>query len=390
VSASQKRALAAAIALIVMTSNSTSTSAIFVAYRSKWGLTPADIGLAFSVYVGTLVPVLLLFGGLPERYGRRIIILIGMLFMIGGTTLLVFAHGLPDLIVARLLQGAGAALGVGSISATFTEAYRGKIGAGQALAVATAIALSAGPVITAIAYDFGAGPNLSYLPVLVLGIGILALVPIFETTATSSTVRAAEEQLPSYVVWRSLRFAMPLVFVSWAATSLYLSLVPAYLAASLHAEDPLIGAGAFLATQLATIFANVRFGNLLPEHTAIPAATVTVAGLALLILGTNTGLWALIVIATILVGGGAGVASGASFAIVGRVGQGQRARIFARLLVAAYLGYSLPSLAIGVIASRVSFTAGFLSVVAALAVITASLSLFRAAIVAPRAAPGVI
>jgi hypothetical protein len=47
---SQRRALAAALTLIIMTSNSTATSAVFVAYRTHWGLTAADIGVAFAVY----------------------------------------------------------------------------------------------------------------------------------------------------------------------------------------------------------------------------------------------------------------------------------------------------------------------------------------------------
>lgn len=71
---SPRRAVAAAATLIALTSNSTATSAVFVAYRTHWGLTAADIGLAFAVYVGTLIPVLLLFGGMAERFGRRCVI----------------------------------------------------------------------------------------------------------------------------------------------------------------------------------------------------------------------------------------------------------------------------------------------------------------------------
>ncbi len=112
---------------------------MFVAYRKYWGLTPGDIGLAFSVYVGTLVPVLLLFGGFAERYGRRPVMLAGVISMLCGTFTLLWAHGLAQLIVARLLQGVGAALSVGVASATFTEAYRGKIVAGQALAVSARV-----------------------------------------------------------------------------------------------------------------------------------------------------------------------------------------------------------------------------------------------------------
>jgi hypothetical protein len=372
------RNVAAAISMIVMTSNSTSTSALFVAYRHYWGLTPADIGLAFSIYVGTLVPVLLIFGGVAERFGRRLVVVIGMLFMIAGTAVLVGAHGLMLLIVARMLQGVGAALAVGSISATFTESYRGKIAAGQALAVVTAVALSAGPVITAVAYDLGGGPNLSYLPMLSLGILTLGLTPIFATRSDGrQSASAAEVPMADKAVWLALRFAMPVVFIAWAGTSLYLSLVPAYLAVSLHASDPLIGAGAFLATQLATVFASIRFGNAPPERSGIVASIFMIVGLALLVAGTRSNLWSLIVVATIVVGAGSGVASGASFAIAARVGRGQRARIFARLLVAAYLGYSVPVLVTGFVAAHSTFTAAFVVDIVGLLAIAAALPFLR-------------
>ena len=364
------KAVAAAAALIVMTSSSTSTSALFVAYQTRWGLTPADIGLAFSVYVGSLIPVLLLFGGFPERFGRPPIVLAGMLFMAAGTLTLVFAHGLPLLIGARLLQGIGAALAIGAISATFTENYKGRIAAGQALAIAQALALACGPIVTAIAYDLGGGPNLSYLPMLVLGIAILAFVPFFGTQSDPvPQLQPTEEPLPARDVWRGLRFAMPVIFVSWAGNSLYLSLVPAYISASLHASDALIGAGAFFATQLSAVLASTYFGNVSAERNGVVGPSVVVFGLALLVVGTYANLWALIVVATILVGAGSGVASGAAYATAARVGRGQRARIFARLLVAAYLGYSVPSLVIGFIATRSSFTIGFSTAIVGLAVI---------------------
>lgn len=373
-----RRAMAAATALIVMVSNSTSTSALFVAYHALWGLTAADIGLAFSVYVAALIPVLLVFSGSAERFGRRPVVVVGMLFMAAGTLTLMIAHGLPQLIEARLLQGVGAALAGGAMSATFTEAYRGKIAAGQALAVVTAVALSAGPVVTAIAYDLGGGPNLSYLPMFVLMVAIFWLAPIFatRTTGTGSTGRV-EGMLPASTVWRGLRFAMPLIFVGWAGNSLYLSLVPAYLSASLHASNALIGAGAFLATQIASIFASIRFGNIRPERNGIAAPVAVVIGLVLLVIGTQQNLWAVIIIATILVGAGSGVASGAAYVITARVGQGQRARVFARLLVAGYAGYGVPSLVIGIVATHFSFAAGFAIAILGLGAITAMLPLLR-------------
>lgn len=297
-----------------------------------------------------------------------------MIVMAAGTLTLLVAHGLPLLILARLLQGVGAALAVGAVSATFTEAYRGRILPGQALAVVTAVALCGGPVVTAIAYDLGGGPNLSYLPVFTLGILIFGLLPAFGTRqAGTGHTQPLDQPLPADAVWNGLRFAMPTVFVAWAGTSLYLSLVPTYLAASLHAADPLIGAGAFLATQLSTVVASIRFSTVPPDRSGVIASAVMIMGLVLLVFGTDANLWAVIAVATILVGAGAGVASGASFAVAARVGRGRRAAMFARLLVAAYLGYSLPSLVTGLIASHSSFTVGFSVVILGLTAIWAAL-----------------
>lgn len=374
------RALAAAATLVVLTSNSTATSALFVPYRRSWGLSAADIGLAFAVYVGTLIPVLLLFGGFAERFGRRTVVAAGLAFMLGGTALLLVAHGLTELLAARLVQGVGAALAVGAISATFTEHWRGPIAAGQALTVVTALALAFGPVLTAIAYNLGGGTNASYLPIFALGLAAAALLPAFagRRVARGPSANApAETVLPADVVWRGLRFAMAAIFVAWAGTSLFLSLVPAYLAGALHAANPLVGALAFLGLELATVAAGIALAKLSPEHGGIWGPAAIVAGLALLVAGTSANAWSLIVVATIVVGAAVGVASGSAFAVVARIGSGQRARVFSRLLVVAYAGYSIPSLLTGLVAARTSFDVGFMTVTASLALVAAAMPFLR-------------
>lgn len=373
------RTLAAALTFIVLTSSSTATSSLFVAYRTQWGLTTADIAIVFSVYVGTLIPVLLLFGGYADRYGRRRVLATGISFMILGLATLMVANGLGMLIVARLLQGIGAGLAGGAITAAFAESYRGTLTPGNAIQSVIAVGLSAGPVIAAVAYNFGGGPNLSYLPMLLLAVGVLALTPLFKkAVAPPGAPLALEEPLPPSVVWPALRFAMPLVAVGWGGSSLFLSFVPAYLATTLHAVNPLVGAGALVAVQLSSLIATLRLGNVAPERSGIASSIGMIVGLALLVAGTTSNSWALIVLATILVGAGSGVASAAAFAISGRVGRGQRARIFSRMYVVAYAGYSIPSLAIGFIAVHMSLAFGFTSIIAVLALITAALPLLRA------------
>jgi MFS family permease len=373
------RPVAAATAFIVLISSSTATSAVFVAYRTQWGLTAGDIAIVFATYVGSLIPVLLVAATLAERFGRLRVIIAGMLLMIAGTVTLMLAHALPPLLVARLLQGAGAGLAGGTLSSLFTESYRGRFAATSALQAVSAVGLFTGPVITAIAFDVGGGTNRSYLPMLVLGIAILALAPLLaERPIRTGVATTPETPFDVTTVRRALRFALALAFVSWASLSLYLSLVPAYLAGALHAHDPLIGAGAVVAAQLASIAASLRLGHIAPERRGIVAPIVMVAGLIVLVAGTNANAWPAIALATILVGAGGGVASSAAFAIAGRVGRGQRTRIFAHVFVASYLGYSLPALATGIIAAHASLTVGFAAVIAVLAAITAALPLLRA------------
>ncbi|HEY5341650.1 MAG TPA: MFS transporter [Candidatus Aquilonibacter sp.] len=372
------RALAAAITLVFMTSGSTAMSSLFVIYINQWGLSSADIAVVFSVYVGTLLPVLLLFGGLAERFGRRPVTIAGILAMVLGLVLLSLAHSLPWLIVARLFQGVGVGLSVGAVTAALAESYRGKLPSGTMLQSVAAFGLFTGPVISAIAFNLGGGLNLSYVPALVMVIGVLALTPLLAERATTPAAAAAVEDVYSAdVVARALRLALPLAFVSWAALSLFLSLVPAYLAAALHALNPAIGAGAILATQIASLVATLRLGNAAPERSGILGAIVSIGGLAILIVGTSANIWLLVGLATVLVGAGGGVASAAAFGIAGRIGRGQRTRVFARMYVAAYAGYSLPTLAIGLIAVHASFAVAFIAVVAVLAVMTATLPLLR-------------
>ena len=372
--ASRRSAVVAALTIICMTSGSTAMSSLFVIYRRDWNLTSADIAIVFTAYVCSLLPSLLFGGGLAERFGRRTIAAVGIAFMASGIVCITQAHELAHLIIARLLQGAGVGLSIGAVTAAFTEAYAGKLTAGNAMQSITAVGLFAGPVVSALAFDAGWGLQWSFVPGLISVVALLALVRFLNERPTNvQTAAPLDEPYAAPIVYNALRFAMPLVFVSWAGLSLFLSLVPSYLAATLHAENPLIGAVALVSAQVTSLIVTLRLGKIAPERGGIIAAIATVLGLALLVAGTSANAWVLIILATLLVGAGGGVASALSFGIATRAGRGQRARVFSKMYIAAYLGYSVPALALGIIAAHTSFAVGFIAIIALLAVITLAL-----------------
>lgn len=81
-------------------------------WGSLFAAEPAAVQLTFSAYVAAYGVLQLVYGPLSDRYGRRPILLAGLLLALGASLLACLASSLAALSVARLLQGAGGAAGI--------------------------------------------------------------------------------------------------------------------------------------------------------------------------------------------------------------------------------------------------------------------------------------
>ncbi|MDB5092136.1 MAG: major facilitator superfamily 1 [Candidatus Eremiobacteraeota bacterium] len=368
--------------LATLLAGTTAPAAMFVVYRGAWALTTGDIGIVFAAYVGTLLPVLLCLGGVADRIGRRGAVAIGLALALSGLALLSVAGGTAALVVARLFQGAGMGIASGALTAAFTETYRGRVAAGIWSNVASGVGVFLGPLMAATAFDRGAPLHAVYLPVAMVTVVCACLLPLLPGRP-SAHGGDAETPLPQRTVAAVLRFALPVTFVGWSGLSLFLSMVPAYLAATLHATDPIVGAGVISALQIASIGAALALRGWPPERGGIGGAVAVVVGLTALVAGTalhGAAAWSLVALATLLVGAAGGVTFAAAISVANRVARGQRARIFSRIFVASYLGFAAPSLLVGVIAARSSLAIGFAVAIAALAAVAAALPALRAGV----------
>lgn len=77
-----------------------------------FGSSQAAVQLTFSGYVVSYGSMQLLYGPLSDRIGRKKILMFGLAVSFVGSVLAALAPGLPLLVVARVLQGAGAAAGM--------------------------------------------------------------------------------------------------------------------------------------------------------------------------------------------------------------------------------------------------------------------------------------
>ncbi|MFL5453751.1 MAG: MFS transporter [Myxococcales bacterium] len=128
------------------------TTAVNVAVPSiQAGLGTDVLGLSWVIdgYTLTLASLLLVAGGLGDRLGAKRLFLAGLVVFTAASAACGFAPGLATLVLARILQGAGAAMFLPSSLAILREAYPQPKERAQAIGIwsaLTAIAGACGPL----------------------------------------------------------------------------------------------------------------------------------------------------------------------------------------------------------------------------------------------------
>lgn len=161
--------------------------------------TPTLIGLAMGIYGLSQALFQIPFGALSDRFGRKPIILFGLIIFIIGSVIAGMAHSIIPMIIGRALQGVGA---VGStILAMMADLTREESRtksmaiAGMTIGFSFSLAMLLGPALTE-------WTNVSGLFFLAAGLGIIAIIILYLVVPTPSIVRwhrDAEPELHSFI-----------------------------------------------------------------------------------------------------------------------------------------------------------------------------------------------
>ncbi len=115
------------------------------------GATPLLIGLAISVYGLTQALLQIPFGLLSDRFGRKKIIIIGLILFTSGSIVAALSTSIYGVLIGRALQGSGAiAAAIMALVADLTdEVHRTKAMAmiGASIGVSFGVAMTIGPII---------------------------------------------------------------------------------------------------------------------------------------------------------------------------------------------------------------------------------------------------
>jgi MFS family permease len=287
---------------------------LYSVYAQRFGFSSLVLTSVFATYAFVLVPALILFGRLSDRFGRRPIIVAGLVVACAALVLFAFASSVAWLYAARALQG----LAVGMISGAATAALveldpeanlrRAALLAGLAQAGGSAL----GPIAAGVLAEWAPSP-LRLCFFVGLGVTVVSalalLVLLGEPEHGREPWRIQRPRVPAEIRARFARVGLTAA-TAWAVVALYLSIVPSYASGLLHTHDLALLAAVAAVALVASFAAQVvsqRWRPSLQVSQAVGLAAIAL-GLVILVIASPLHSLALLIAGGLVTGAGHGVA----------------------------------------------------------------------------------
>jgi len=247
------------------------------------GATPILIGLSIGIYGLFQALLQIPFGFASDRFGRKPVIVAGIMIFICGSFIAAFADTIWGIVVGRAMQGAGAISAVVmALAADLTrDSQRTKIMAiiGASIGVSFILSIVLGPLLMT---RF----NLQQIFFFVAGLGVLSLVtilylvPVPDVSGKDRTVAVIASDLPAVFRNRELlKLDFSIFFLHLIITATFvtipLRLIEVGMQVDVHWKLYLIGAIGSLLIMVPLVSLNER------KLTISKTMTICVVGLAL-------------------------------------------------------------------------------------------------------------
>jgi predicted MFS family arabinose efflux permease len=348
---------AVAFAFLIVMAFATLPSPLYGLYRVRDHLSAFTITVVYAIFAGGTIAALVLVPALARRIGRRGVMLAAVATMMASAVLLAAWQALTGLLLGRLMTGVAVGLVAGTATTYLIELRarqdpNGSIIRARNIGTSVSVgALGLGPLIAGCLAQWVRRP-LTVLYPLFVALGAIALIGL----ATAPETGAAGGQPGSSL--RSARVPVPAAAATLAAFSangLFAGLAGLFLATTLgHPSHALAGATLFVvfsmgvAAQLST--------SRLPAPRVLSLGTISMPiGLTLLVTAVrlSSPSLALFLIAGALIGAGAAaVFKGTTGLVLEAAPPEQRLALTSQLLIALFVGLSIPVIGAGVALDR--------------------------------------
>ncbi len=382
---SQPGLLIGACALIFLTMvTSFAPTPLYPLYQEAWGVSDIQISIAFAAYPTGVIVILLVFGGLSDRIGRRNTLLLGAGLLGIALLALGFAPGYPVLVLGRLIHGFASGLATGAAAAALMESHPRGLSAGAFVnTLCLAAGMAVGPLLSGALAQVTTYPRT--FPFLVIGAGLLIpLAILVRIPAPPSPVHRARLVQPLGVP-RELRIPFMVSAAAIITANAGMAVFGSFgteIAATIGWESQ-TRTGWLVSGMLVTLaVAQVGVRSIAPTTTMILGTVASTAGWIITAVGSETGTVAMVVAGSLLVGAAAGMCLLGSATFIGVISPPhRRAEIYSAFLVIAFGTLGLTALSAGPVIENLSIQTVLWAAVA----ITTALTAWVAAI-APREA----
>ena len=354
---------AVAFALLIVMASATLPSPLYGLYRIRDHLSTLTVTVVYAIFAGGTIAALASVPFIAPRAGRRGVMVAAVATMMAATGLLAAWKALPGLLIGRFITGVGVGLAAGTAVVYLIElrarANRGgsPIGAQTIGTAVTVGGLGVGPLIAGCLAEWAGSPlTLSYL--IFVALGAIALIGLAVSPETSPPARPASPTSQASGASRSVGVLVPgatATLAAFAANGLFAGLSGLFLTKTLHHPSHALS-GATLCLVFTSGVAAQLATSRLPASRVLALGTISMLiGLALLVTAVrlSTPSLALFLLSGALIGGGAGaVFKGTTGIVLGATAPQKRLAVTSDLLIALYVGLSIPVIGAGVALDR--------------------------------------
>jgi MFS family permease len=336
--------------IVSFLAGSSAPTPLYAVYASRWGFSPITTTVIFGVYALAVLAALLSVGRLSDHVGRRPVLLAAIAIQAVVMVVFATADGVPQLLIARIVQGLSTGAAAGAIGAGMLDLN--KVRGTVANAVAPITGTATGALGSGLVVQFLPAPtHLVYL--VLLGVLILQGLGVMMMPETARPAPGALASIrPQFAVppqaRKQLLFAAPALVAVWALAGLYGALGPA-LVRLVSGSGSIVLGGLSLAVLAGSGAAAVL---LLQRQSArgliVIGGIALIAGAGLTLLAVTFGSVPGFFIGTVITGiGFGGGFQGAIRSVMPLAAPHQRAGMLSVVYVISYLAMGLPAVIAG-------------------------------------------
>lgn len=353
------------VVAVFMLSNS--PTPLYAYWQQKIGFASGTLTFIFAAYIIGLITTLLFAGQLADRYGRKRLLLPGLIGAVLATLLFETATSVTALIVARLLTGIAVGIVVTAGMALVVDNAGPIRRSSGALLASMAMVMGAGlgPLLAGIIYQWTPDPitpTFSAELLILLSASIALIVqPVKSQPPQTERPHLRLPTVPAHSlghVIKGIAFFGPAI----SATSFVLSLGPSMLSHILRVQSPLIAGATACAMFVVAIAIQLGIKKAAVNFIFLVSGCATCAAMILFVMALHWSSAAFLVLAALLAGAAQGAGQLGGFSLIAQhIPDNRRAEANALFNLGGYLPAGLLPIITGLVIDASSLASGTLT-----------------------------